>query len=416
MTELDQHTQPLLRSGIDVQPIEYAQQPYLLVRDLLELTPRHLLIPRALAPLLALLDGAHDPGQIRRELWTVYGIKVTAEQINDLLQSLDEAFLLENGRFHQAWDEALDAYRQAPFRPLACAPHVYPQEAEALKDLLDGYLAGLPDGHRATQTSSRIRGRIRGLVSPHIDYARGGPVYAQAWQASSAAAQEAELAVIFGTDHYGGFDRFTLTHQDYATPYGVLPTENQSVERLAQLLGPERAFAGEIRHRVEHSIELAAVWLHHVRQGEPLLLLPILTGPFVGFIHGSADPQADADLQQFIQALRELVAGRRTLVVAAGDLAHVGPVFGGPPLDPHGRAALQQADERLVEHMSAGRADNFLAEIQQTGDRYNVCGTSPIYMTMQLLAPATGQLSAYDLCPADSQNHSAVSICGLLFE
>lgn len=401
--------QPLLRSGIDIQPIEYAQQPYLLVRDLLELTPRHLLIPRELAPVLGLCDGAHDVDQIRRDSWTRYGIQISAAQIRELLHNLDEVFLLENERYYQAWDEALAAYREAPFRPLTCAPHVYPAEAQALAQLLDSYLA-------TSQSELPGNMQVRGLVSPHIDYARGGPVYAQVWQAAARAAQQAELVIVFGTDHYGDFDRFTLTRQHYATPYGILPTDLRAVNRLVEVLGPQTAFAGELRHRVEHSIELAIVWLHHLRGGEPVPLLPILCGPLDGFIHGNARPDSDNTLTEFIQALRQISARQRTLVIAAGDLAHVGPAFGGSPLDQAGRELLKREDGRLITHMSNGAAHSFLAEIQQTGDRNNVCGTSPIFLTMDMLRPASGRLEAYELCPADSQNQSAVSICGLLFE
>ena len=47
-------------------------------------------------------------------------------------------------------------------------------------------------------------GPIRGVVSPHIDYARGGPVYKAVWSAAEQAVQDADLAIIFGTDHSGG--------------------------------------------------------------------------------------------------------------------------------------------------------------------------------------------------------------------
>ena len=73
----------------------------------------------------------------------------------------------------------------------------------------------------------------------------------------------ADLAIIFGTDHSGGLGKVTPTRQSYATPYGVLPTANGIVDRLADALGEEEAFAEELHHRKEHSIELASVWLHH---------------------------------------------------------------------------------------------------------------------------------------------------------
>ena len=135
----------------------------------------------------------------------------------------------------------------------------------------------------------------QGLLSPHIDYARGGEVYAQVWKRAAQAARDAELVILLGTDHYGA-DLLTLTRQNYATPYGVLPTDAALVDRLATAIGAEAAFAGELRHRGEHSLELVAVWLHHMRGGQPVPVAPILTGSFHPFMLNGATPANDLSL------------------------------------------------------------------------------------------------------------------------
>jgi hypothetical protein len=45
----------------------------------------------------------------------------------------------------------------------------------------------------------------------------------------------------------------------------------------------------------------------------------------------------------------------------------------------------------------------------------NVCGLSPFYFTLDLLGQTTGQIIAYDRCPADGNNTSFVSVCGMVF-
>jgi AmmeMemoRadiSam system protein B len=252
-------------------------------------------------------------------------------------------------------------------------------------------------------------------VSPHIDYARGGPVYAQVWRAAAEAARAADLAVILGTDHYGQDGSLTLTRQHYATPFGVLPTAGDVVDALAEALGEEAAFADELDHRSEHSIELAAVWLHHIREGQPCEIMPILCGSFRLFIQGDVGAANDPALASALEALKAAASKRQTLVVAAGDLAHVGPAFGGHPLDLVGRARLQAADDALIERMCAGDAEGFLTGIQHVGDRNNVCGVPPIYLALRLLQPAQGELVAYDRCPADARGTSLVSVCGVVF-
>jgi len=104
------------------------------------------------------------------------------------------------------------------------------------------------------------------------------------------------------------------------------------------------------------------------------------------------------------------------LVVAAGDLSHVGPAFGGAPLDLASSAQLQADDDALLAHVIQGDAKGFMDAIRQVHDRNNVCGVSPIYLLLRVLGASRGELVAYDRCPADERGASAVSICGMLLQ
>ena len=328
--------------------------------------------------------------------------------MEQFLAALDEALLLDNEHFAQARERALAEYRQAPFRPLANAGQSYPADANELRKLLQGYLDAVEDMDPGRPDS-------RGLLSPHIDYARGGAVYARVWKCAAEAVRAADLAVVLGTDHYGKDGQVTLTRQHYATPFGVLPTERDAVDALAQAIGEERAFADELYHRSEHSIELAAVWLHYIRHEQPCALLPILCGSFTPFLRGEAELERNPTINALLDTLRCTLAGRRAVVVAAGDLSHVGPAFGGQPLSLVERARLQAADAELIERICAGDAQGFFTAIQGDGDRHNVCGLPPIYLALRLLSQVHGEQVAYDRCPADQQGTSLVSVCGIVF-
>jgi hypothetical protein len=230
-------------------------------------------------------------------------------------------------------------------------------------------------------------------------------------------AQAADLVILLGTDHYSLGDRLTLTRQSYATPYGVLPTDTAIVDALAAAVGPDQAYRGELRHRGEHSLELVATWLHHMRRGRPVDMVPILTGSFADFIAGRGAPADDPLLAAFLATLKQQAwrAGRQVLVVASGDLAHVGPAFGGPKMDAAGRARIKAADDELTQQMAAGSADGFFAAIRREQDSNNVCGVSPFYLMLRLLGDVEGQIAAYDQCPADQRNTSLVSVCGMVF-
>jgi AmmeMemoRadiSam system protein B len=383
-------------------------QRVLVLQDPLNLAGKAVFIPPALAPMLALCDGSRNLSELRASLMIRAGISLSMGDLERIVAQLDDALLFENERSASAVQEATEAYRSAPFRPPTLVGRGYPAEPNLFRAMMDDYLDGLP--------RERPRRSWRGLVSPHIDYERGGSIYAEVWSQAAAAVREAELVVVLGTDHHGDHGQITLTRQSYATPYGVLPTAQEVVDALAGVIGEGMAFAEELHHRDEHSIELAVAWLHHMRHGEPCALVPILTGSFSHFVDGEASPADDAILAGFVRTLQDNLMGRAALVVAAGDLAHIGPAFDGPPVDPFGLARLKAEDEQLISTICAGEAEAFFGAIRDEGDRRNVCGLPPIYLLLRLLGGARGQPAGYDRCPADIQNTSFVSVCGVLLE
>jgi len=409
MTTLEsQSPEPLPKlRAVDARPVVQGGRPFILLRDPLQLADKTVVVPQQLAPVLALCDGTRDSGGLSAALAIRFGLRVAPGLMEQLLAAFDEALLLENDRSAQARERALAEYRQAPFRAPILAGRSYPADVGELRDLLQGYLDAVDDAGTGPSGG-------RGLICPHIDYARGGPVYAAVWKRATEMVKAADLVVLLGTDHFGD-GQLTLTRQHYGTPFGVLPTAQEVVETLAGGLGAEMAFADELYHRNEHSIELAAVWLQHIREGQPCELVPILCGSFTRFVRGEVGPEHDPAINALLDALGQATAGRRVLVVVAGDLSHVGPAFGGQPLGLVERARLQAADDELIERICAGDAEGFFAAIKRDGDRRNVCGVPPIYLALRLLSPVQGERVAYARCPADENGASLVSVCGVVF-
>jgi hypothetical protein len=401
---------PKLRPTLDLRPIHQNGQRLLLMRDPSHISDAMLGFPQALAPVLLLCNGQWDVESIAIILAEQFHIRFEPGVLEEVIETLDQALFLDNARFAQAKQEALEAYRAAPFRPPALAGASYPADPDELRQLLDAYLAEAGDVSPASV-------EVRGLVSPHIDYPRGGAVYAKAWKRAAESVKAADLVILLGTDHYSDeAGSLTLTRQHYATPYGILPTAREIVDQLAEAIGPEAAYRGELRHRGEHSLELVAAWLHHLRAGQPVELVPILIGSFEHFVKEGASPLTDSNLLAVLEVLRQATHGRRVLVVASGDLSHVGPAFSGEPLDDAAKAALTVEDHAVIERMCAGDAEGFYSVIQRIEDRNNVCGLSPVYLTLKLLENAEGERVAYAVCPADDAETSVVTVCGVVLE
>ena len=402
---------PKLRP-LDFQPVSHQGQQMWYLRDPMQLTDYQLIFPTLLAQMLIFCDGTRTPSQIYDAFCTHIGGKVDFEIITNTLDQLDEACLLSNERSQKAVQQLLQAYRAQPHRPPALADLSYPGHPQALSDLFASYANG-DNG----QKGEPWRGRA--LISPHIDYQRGGPVYSRVWRRAQAAILEADMILIFGTDHNGGLGTLTLTHQPYATPYGVIPTDHDLIDKLATAIGPEAAFAEELNHRVEHSVELSAVWLHyicHQANVSPPPMIPILCGSFHHFVTNGEHPANDAQLTAAIETLQQETANKRVLAVSSVDLAHVGPNFGDEfTMDDTRRTTLKKQDGRLIEAILQGDEDSFYSQIANIQDQNRICGFSSIYLMLRYLQVSKGGVQvSYDQCPADAQDASLVSICGLL--
>ena len=373
-------TNPRLRL-LDFQRIYHQGEPMWLLRDPWQLGERQLIFPDALAQLLLFCDGTRDTRQIQAALSEHLDTTVPFDIVTEALAQLDAAYLLANDRSEARRQALVAGYRAQPHRPPALADLSYPASPAALDELFRGYGDG--------DTADAAAWQGRGVVSPHIDYQRGGPVYARVWRRAAPAVLAADLVLIFGTDHNGSAGSVTLTPLPYATPYGVLPTDAPLIDRLAAALGPEAAYAEELNHRQEHSVELSAVWLHHIFHTAgvaPCPMVPILVGSFHQFVTSGTHPAQDERFNRFLDTLRRETAGRRVLAVGSVDLAHVGPAFGDAfGMDKARRARLRGEDEALMSAVAAGDATDFYRRIAAVEDRNRICGFSPLYLMLCLL-------------------------------
>ena len=405
---------PKLRP-LNPQWVNMQGQPMLALQDPLRLSDGSLMMPEPIAPLLALMDGTRDLDALRLGLEIRTGIGLTAAQLQHLVGQLDEAYLLDSPLFRRVLAEKLQRYRDAPYRASAFAGEIYPSGASALMAVFDDYCK---DGG---ELSAAEGGQVVGIISPHIDYHRGWKSYARVWQPARAAIEDAELVIILGTDHAGAPGRFTLTRQSYATPLGTLPTDTGLVDQLAEILGEEVALEEEVHHIGEHSVELAAVWLHYMAEGKPKTVLPVLCGfPEILTETGETGPR----IGEALTLLAEVASQRSTLVVAAGDISHVGPAFGDSwAFDAAAKGRIRESDDAWLEIACSGDKSRMEEHLRQNGDPTRICGVSPILYMMAILgdlrlgpgAGAPGRVVTYEQCPADEDFGSLVSIAGALY-
>ena len=390
--------------------VEHMGQRFLYLRDPISMSESTIMLPHYLAPLVMFLDGARDLTAIRAALTLSAGLDLTHEDLHSVVSQLDQALLIENGEYRRAHRRALQSYRSGDYRPPSHSGAVYPESPEQLEATIGEWRRRFPPDTPV----SRPEGDLAGMLCPHIDYNRGHATYAKLWQQAENDLTPIELVIALGTDHQGGLGRITPTLQNYRTPYGTLRTDTETVEDIAQALG-KSAFDEELHHKSEHSIELALVWMHHFMRNQNLSVVPVLCGSFHHFISGDSRPWEDERIAAALDVMRSAMQQRRTLVIAAGDLAHVGPAFGdAAPLDDPAKAILKSEDERSVSAICSGDPRDFLDISVAESDSRKICGLSPIYLMLSLLEGASGVHMGYDQCPADHNGGSVVSIAGAL--
>lgn len=409
---------PQLRP-VEVSRITHEGSDFFLLKDPRRLSDQSLLVPLPLGAYLQNVDGSNTVEEIIEAALAMGAQPVPVEILDDLLGRLDEMFLLSNGKYADEIDRRLDDYRQAPARPAALAGLAYPAGVDDLRGYLDGF--AFPYISESGSSNSSPNGKLTGIVSPHIDFERGGDSYAMIWEQVREELQDVELFVVFGTDHNGDGPRLTLTNQSYESPLGLLPTDTELVDDISRILAvdstvDDHPFADEFNHISEHSIELASVWLHRAMGQTNAKMLPILCGSMGRLLlDGASRIEDHPQINRVVELLKETAKNRRTVFVAAADLAHVGPAFGDEekmPTESDHRKRVETEDEHLLESIVAGNREKFFELIKSGADKNKICGLSPIYMTLWASEATNGVWNGYQQCQADEANTSFVSIAG----
>jgi MEMO1 family protein len=402
---------------VEAFPVEQQGQTYILLRDPTRIAPEPILIGMGAYFLVAQMDGSNERLDLQAAFARRFGEILPSEQIQQLIEALDRAYFLDSPRYADHLRTLAEEFARSPQRPAALAGLAYENDPAQLRQEIAGYFQrpGAPGEIPAPR--SDLAG-LSGLISPHIDPRRGGAAYAHAY-AELLTRERPELVVILGTSHYGmGPQLFTVTRKDYATPLGLVRTEQEFVERLAHRYQEGDLFEQELLHRNEHSIEFQALFLAWALGTIGYHVVPILVGSFHEMVLSGETPVCDPRVGGFIEALRaELESeARRVLIIAGVDFAHVGRKFGDTfSADQKIAEWVKREDLALIENIKRGDPEGFFADIAKDRDARKICGLSPMYTQLELLRDHPARLLIHDIA-IEPQTQSAVSFASLAIE
>jgi MEMO1 family protein len=378
---------PKLRQGL--QAANGPEPDTVVLSDLFRLGGP-LLLSRAAFDLIRLFDGEKTLPVLQAESAVMFeGQIVPLETFSNLLAGLDQEFFLESPRLFDRLS--------IPDRPatcIGCYDADLDKARKQLKRLFTAHggpgLPGLPGCRLATE------GPVRAVLLPHMDYARGGVTYGWGFK-ELVERTSASLFVIVATSHYSG-ERFTLTRQNFTSPFGRVETDQNYIDRIVKQYG-DGLFNDPFAHAAEHSIELEVVGMQYAfAEKRPFRIVPLLVGSFFDCLKNHKRPSEKADVARMIAALRqaEAEAGESVCYVISGDLAHIGPKFDDEDLvDEDLLRHSKRQDDRLLQRAAAADADGYFDLIALEDDTRRICGLPPTYVTLGTTRPSAGKVLHY---------------------
>jgi AmmeMemoRadiSam system protein B len=354
------------------------------------------------------LDGTLTLPEIQLRMLYETGQWIEQASLHALIDELEISGALEG----PTWEALEGADRSLTIRAPALAGRSYPDDPAELRSSLTRYMESA--GQTASDTPCRP---TRGVVSPHIDFARGGIIYAHAYQ-TLAHRCNASVFIVLGVAHQYCGKRFALTRKHFDTPLGLVETDRETMNALISRVGPDY-FQDEIAHRTEHSIEFQAVFLRHaVASNRPISIVPILVGSFHDHVRNRTSPAETHEIRSMIESIRELLEGSdgRIALVAGIDLCHVGPDFGDPaPVDEALLETVRDFDQRMLACAADGDAEGWFQQAAEVRDRYRVCGLAATYVFLKALGGRSGTLLDYTQA-VSANRRTCVTIAGMAFE
>jgi MEMO1 family protein len=393
MPDVNPEALPRLRP-VEAFPVRSGDQDLVCLRDPENFAEQPIFLNQFLVFLVSRMDGRHTLRDIQADFLRASGEILPVETIGSLVSQLDEQHYLDSPAFQDYLASLVREFKNASARPARHAGTAYEVSREALLAQIRSFFTDREGP--GIEPHPDLAKPLRGLVSPHIDFTRGGPAYAQAYKAL-ADHPGAGTFVIFGTCHTAMQQRFSITAKDYETPLGAARTDRDFVSRLSARLDDK--YSDEFCHRAEHSIEFQAVCLKYILgDKQDFTIVPILVGSFHDLCAAGRLAAEDPEITGFVNAIRETIAEsqQRICIVAGADLAHVGRRFGdasGPTKQ--SLLEVESEDRRFLNLVETGDAEGVFQSIAADNDRRRVCGFPPIYMTLRCIDQPQGKLLQY---------------------
>lgn len=390
---------------IQAIPVSVMGKIMYMIKDQERISHKTLMVGRETLYLLSQFTGEKSIREIQASYNLKFATMMMVKEIEDIIFELDCALMMNNRRFRQYMEFLKMEFRNSDERAPALSGVEYPEKADELKEQFEEFFKDLPGDE-----TDDSKGVPKGIASPHIDFRRGGPVYARAYRRLKSS--DSGVFVIFGTSHGAMENIAALTKKTFKTPLGDLPVDIEFLDELSRHSTTDW-YKDEFLHRSEHSIEFQTLMLRHVFPEKDIKIIPILTGSMNSMDNSAENSGVNEFLTAFDRALKS--TGRKPVFIAGVDFSHVGPHFGdSKPYNQEQLDELTRQDKESIRFLEEGDPDGFFNDVIKTQEKRRICGLSPLYFMARAMKDFKGELMEYKMC-SDPEMITNVSIAAISF-
>ena len=223
------------------------------------------------------------------------------------------------------------ATKYEKIRRPAVAGMFYPADPETLRRMVGESLK--------SAAKEDFKQSIKAILAPHAGYQYCGATLASAFKQIEGPSFHYDTVILIGPSHRVPTKAAAVSSADaWETPLGIIPVDTALAKEL--VAKNSRIEFDDSAHLQEHCIEVQLPYLMAASGGKPFKMVPILTN--------SPDP---ADNEILAQALADVAASPRTLIVISSDLSHY------PSM-----AAAENVDKEILDAIKSLRAPTIIEE------------------------------------------------------
>ncbi len=412
---------PPFRQDLEINPVMHDNQLMVVISDLMGLQRESVVMPVAMLIVASHFNGKRTANEVLEEL-IKQKITLSEQEIMSVAEQLEKCGLLETPATVEKRVCLLRQFQESSVR------HTYVESRGLSKDpqelaVFMGKFFEAEKGPGNTPSGEPTGQPPLGLVAPHIDMQRGGPVYAWSYQ-ELAKRTKPDVIVALGTAHLGPRSPWVMTKKSYQTPFGPVDVDETLFDAIRQKLWYD-PLEEEWVHAKEHSLEFQALWLKYVWRDACPKWVPILCSGFDQFCPNEA-PTSVPSIEKALIDIGDILAqytkeNKKVLILAGIDFSHVGKRFGDQEdMTPELEKKVEEADHDSLNKALQLDADAFFMTGIGNGAWRKVCGLSSLYSALRWIkalnngSSPKSSLLAYDKAP--DPVGGVVSFASALFE